>query len=103
METPLEMETTRASRRVWSWTGVVLLALGLLGHLPAASAIGGTARAYRDHIFGFVLLTVVAGAVIFALGSRFWKTRYDISLFALGTVQALIGYLIYLHRFSLHG
>src|SRR5207249_5493599 len=44
----------RSRRRFW--IGVLLLVGGLLGHLFAARAIGGSYVAYRDHIFGFVLL-----------------------------------------------
>jgi hypothetical protein len=92
-----------ATRRTWSSIGVVLLALGLLGHVLAAKAIGGTHMAYRDHLLGFVLITVVAGAIIFGIGLRFWRGRYDISLLLLGAVNALMGLLVYVQRFHVHG
>ena len=79
-----------------------MLAVGLGGHLLAAQAIGGYYVAYRDHIFGFVLIAVVTGAIIAGLGWRFWKGRHDITLLAIGAVQAIFGFLIYLERFNIH-
>jgi hypothetical protein len=93
---------TRAAS-ISSVLGVVLLVLGLLGHVFAAQAIGGTHLAYRDHLLGFVLITVIAGALIFGVGSRFWRGRYDISLLLLGAVNALVGLLVYVQRFHVHG
>jgi hypothetical protein len=83
--------------------GVVLLFGGFMGHVLAAQAIGGTRLAYRDHLLGFVGLTVVTGAIIAGLGWRFWKGRRDITLFILGAVQAIIGVIVYIQRFSVHG
>jgi len=97
------VDAPRETRRIWSLLGAVLLALGLLGHVLAAKAIGGTHLAYRDHLLGFVLITVVAGAIIFGVGLRFWKGRYDISLLLLGAVNALLGLLVYIQRFHVHG
>jgi hypothetical protein len=97
------VDAPRATRRSWSLLGAVLLALGLLGHVFAAKAIGGTHLAYRHHLLGFVLITVVAGAIIFGVGWRFWKGRYDISLLLLGAVNALLGLLVYVQRFHVHG
>lgn len=79
-----------------------MLALGLAGHLFAARAIGGTYVAYRDHVFGFVILSVVSGAILAGLGWRFWKRRVDITLLILGAVQAVIGLVIYIERFNIH-
>lgn len=81
--------------------GILLLAAGLMGHLLAAHAIGGFYIAYRDHIFGFVILTTVAGLIIAGLGWRFWKGRWDLTVLILGIVQAIIGFLIYLNRFNI--
>jgi hypothetical protein len=61
------------------WLGVILLGFGLLGHLLAAQAIGGSYVAYGDHIGGFVILTLVSGALLAGLGWRFWRGRYDIT------------------------
>src|SRR5438067_6529282 len=88
--------------RLRMWLGVILLAVGLGGHLLAAQAIGGYYVAYRDHIFGFVLIAIVTGAIIAGLVWRSWKARHDIPLLALGAVQAIFGCLIYLERFNVH-
>jgi hypothetical protein len=79
--------------------GVILLVVGLLGHLLAARAIGGSALAYQHHITGFFLILLVTGAIIAALGWRFWKGRRDITLLVVGVVQALFGIAIYAERF----
>lgn len=93
------MDDTRPSRRAWVALALILLILGLLGHLIAAHAIGGSYVAYRDHIFGFVLGLVVFGGVAAALGWRFWKRRPDITLLIVGVAQALFGFAVYLARF----
>jgi len=89
-------------KRSWIWLGVILLAVGLSGHLLAARAIGGYYIAYKDHIEGFLLLTLVTGVIIAALGWKFWKGRHDITLLTLGVVQTLIGIVIYINRFNIH-
>ena len=88
-------------KRSWIWVGVILLAVGLSGHLLAARAIGGYYIAYRDHIFGFLLFTVVSGAIVAALGWRFWKGRHDITLLIVGAVQTILGIVIYINRFHI--
>jgi hypothetical protein len=88
---------------LWTGLGVILLGVGLLLHLLSARAIGGSYVAYRDHIFGFVVLTVVSGALIAGLGWRFWKGRHDITLLILGALQTAIGIVVYMNRFSAHG
>lgn len=102
METANAIIMVDTGRRLRLWVGVVLLAAGLCGHLFAAQAIGGHYAAYRDHIFGFVLLTIVAGAIIATLGWRFWRGRYDITVLILGAAQAIIGFAIYLNRFNIN-
>jgi hypothetical protein len=87
----------------WTLLGVLLLGVGLLLHLLSARAIGGSYVAYRDHIFGFVVLTLVSGAIIAGLGWRFWKGRHDITLLILGAVQTIVGIVVYINRFSVHG
>ena len=81
--------------------GIILLVVGLLGHVLAARAIGGSAIAYEHHIFGFFLILVVTGAVIALLGWRFWKGRRDVTLLIVGVVQALFGIWIYVNRFNI--
>lgn len=103
MGTPDMVTTIDRGRRLRVWLGIVLLGAGLLGHLLAAQAIGGTQLAYRDHIFGFVVLTLVSGAIIWGLSRRFWRGRHDITLLTLGVLQALVGLVVYVNRFSVHG
>jgi hypothetical protein len=91
-----------AIKPAWIWLGVLLLAIGLSGHLLAARAIGGYYIAYRDHIFGFVLLTVVAAVLVAALGWRFWKGRHDITLLIVGAIQTVLGIIVYINRFNIH-
>jgi uncharacterized membrane protein (UPF0136 family) len=81
--------------------GALLLVAGLCGHLLAAHAIGGSFVAYRDHIGGFLLASIVSGAVIAGLAVRFWKGRHDVTLLILGVVQALLGLVIYIERFHI--
>ena len=87
----------------WALLGVILLGVGLLLHLLSARAIGGSYVAYRDHILGFVGLTLVSGAILAGLGWRFWKGRHDMTLLILGVLQTVIGVLVYINRFSVHG
>jgi hypothetical protein len=88
---------------LWTGLGVILLGVGLLLHLLSARAIGGSYVAYRDHIFGFVVLTLVSGALIAGLGWRFSKGRHDITLLILGALQTAVGIVVYMNRFSVHG
>ena len=99
MGTTNTIGAVRTGNRLWLWLGAVLLAAGLCGHLFAARAIGGYYIAYRDHIAGFCILTIVTGLIIVGLGRLFWRGRYDISVLTLGVVQAVIGLLIYINRF----
>ena len=64
--------------------------------------MGGYYIAYRDHIFGFVILTAVPGALLVGLGSRFWKGRHDITLLVLGAIQTLLGVVIYINTSNIH-
>lgn len=95
------MDQTRISQRL-SWLGALLLVVGFLGHFFAARAIGGSYVAYSHHIFGFFLILAVTGAIIAALGWRFWKGRKDITLLIIGAVQALFGIVIYINRFNIN-
>ena len=81
------------------WFGALFLVLGLLGHLFAAHAIGGSRIAYTHHVFGFLVGLVVFGAVAAALGLRFWKRRPDVTLLVVGVAQALFGLAVYIERF----
>ena len=92
-------ERSGARRALWMWLGVLLLIAGLCGHLFAARAIGGYYVAYKDHIVGFVILTSIAALILWPLGRKFWRGRSDITVFLLGAVQAIAGFLIYLNRY----
>lgn len=69
----------------------LLLLVGLLGHLYAAHAMGGSQLAYTHHTLGFVIILVVTGGVMAAAGWRFWRSRWEFTLLMIGLVQALIG------------
>jgi hypothetical protein len=101
METSSARAVAGTASRRRAWLGVLLIVVGLLGHLFAARAIGGSYVAYRDHIFGFFLILLVSGALIAGLGWRFWKGRHDITLLIVGAVQALFGLVIYVERFHI--
>ena len=91
-------------RNPWTtWLAVMLLVAGFAGHFFAARAIGGSYIAYRDHMVGFVGLTIISGVIVAALGWRFWRGRNDISLLIVGTLQFLLGVYVYIERFSVHG
>ena len=83
----------RASRP-YLWIGGALLVLGLIGHLYAAHAMGGSRVAYTHHVLGFFLILAVTGGIIAALGWRFWRARPDVTLLAVGAVQALLGLMV---------
>jgi len=102
METSSVIAPAGTASRRWAWLGVLLIVVGLLGHLFAARAIGGSYVAYKDHIIGFSLILLVSGALIAGLGWRFWKGRHDITLLIVGVVQALFGAVIYVERFHIH-
>ncbi len=93
------MTTQRQARTAGSATrislGVVLLAIGLAGHLLAANAEGGHTIHYRHHILGFFLITVVSGILVAALSRFFWRGRHDITLLIVGALQTVSGLLIY--------
>jgi hypothetical protein len=95
------MTDARRSNQMWIWLGVILLVLGLLGHVFAARAIGGSRIAYTHHVFGFFLGLVVFGAVAAALGWRFWTRRPDVTLLVVGVAQALFGLVVYVERFHI--
>lgn len=102
METSSVIAPAGTASRRWARLGALLIVVGLLGHLFAARAIGGSYVAYKDHIFGFFLILLVSGALIAGLGWRFWKGRHDITLLIVGVVQALFGAVIYVERFHIH-
>jgi hypothetical protein len=92
-----------SSRRRLLLIGGILLAAALLGHLLAAQAIGGSFVAYRDHIGGFLVLTLASGLLALGLSRLFWRGRPEITVLGVGAVQAMIGVYVYIERFSVHG
>lgn len=80
-----------SSDRVLRRSGWLLLVLGLLGHLYAAYATGGSWTAYWHHVLGFVVILIVTGGVIAGVGYRYWRSRRAPALFVIAAVQALIG------------
>jgi hypothetical protein len=85
------------------WLGVILIAAAFLLHWLSARAIGGSYVAYRDHILGFFLILVVSGAVIGIIGWRFWRGRPDITTLLIGVVSMVLGVMVYIQRFHVHG
>ena len=103
MTQPIEANVTRPANPLFILLGIALLVAGLLGHVFAAKAIGGTHIAYRDHIGGYFLIALVTGVIIYLAGRFFWRKRPDITLLVFGFVQALFGVIVYINRFSVHG
>lgn len=99
MSSPSTADTPRSPSRLLLWGGVLLLGLGLLGHLYAAHAIGGSRVAYTHHVLGFFLILLVTGSLLAGLGWRFWPSRSALTIFAIGLVQALLGLLVALEPF----
>lgn len=95
------MSEARRSSPTWAWFGALFLVLGLLGHVFAAQAIGGSRLAYTHHVFGFFVGLVFFGAAAIGLGWRFWKHRPDITLLVVGVAQALFGLAVYVQRFHI--
>lgn len=83
------------------WLGVVVLVLGLLGHLVSAYMIRLNPRAYPDHIEGFIGIAVVTGIIIAGLGRLFWRGRRDITWMIFCALQALMGLVVL--GFTLNG
>lgn len=103
MGTPFAAAAPPARSRLPRRGGMLFLGLGLLGHLYAAHAIGGSTVAYVHHVGGFFLILVVTGAVIAGLGWRFWRSRVDVTVLAVGVVQALLGLLVAVEAFRAAG
>lgn len=85
--------------RLLRWGSWLLLGLGLLGHVYAAYAMGGSRVAYTHHVLGFALILVVTGGLIAALGYFFWRSRSALTFLAIALVQALLGLWVALEPF----
>jgi hypothetical protein len=103
MTTPSTASDSTPSRSAELWLGMLLVAAGLLGHVLAALAIGGTRLAFRDHLAGFALILVVTGGLIAVAGRRFWPNRSERTWLIVGIVQALFGVYVYIERFNVSG
>jgi predicted neutral ceramidase superfamily lipid hydrolase len=103
MSDPVARSIAASTRYAFIIAGIALTLAGLAGHIFAAKAIGGTHLAYRDHLFGFVIIAVVSGIIIALLGRFFRTRRGDVSVLIFGVVQALMGAFVYVQRFSVHG
>jgi hypothetical protein len=88
-----------ARSRLLRWGAWLLLGLGLLGHLYAAHAMGGSRIAYTHHVLGFGLILLVTGGIIAGLGRWLWRSHSALTLLAIGAVQALLGLLVALEPF----
>jgi uncharacterized membrane protein HdeD (DUF308 family) len=97
--TPSVAAAPPSTTRLQRWGGMLFLGLGLLGHLYAAHAMGGSRVAYTHHVLGFVLILLVTGGVLAGLGWRFWRSRSALTLLAIGVVQALLGVWVALEPF----
>ena len=100
METPRTLPVPGTLSRTRIWLGVMLIGVGLIGHILAAQAIGRPID-YQHHIIGFFLILIVSGAIIAVLARLFWRGRHDVTLLIVGAVQALFGVFVYLGRFNI--
>jgi hypothetical protein len=75
--------------------GVLLILLGLGGHLLAAREIGGSAHAFSEHTKGFLILTAGSAVIVWALSLKWWRGRTDLTVLGVGVVQLLFGVLVY--------
>ena len=94
MEIQSTADARPPSRRLPRGGVLLLLGLGLLGHLYAAYAMGGSRVAYTHHVLGFLLILLVTGGIIAGLGRLFWRRRPALTWLAIGVVQALLGLLV---------
>ena len=74
--------------------GIILLVIGLGGHLYAAAVNNGSTIAYTHHVLGFFLILAVTGGIIWALGRRLWRSRPDVTLMVVGIIQAALGLMV---------
>ena len=94
MDIPSDGHVPPPSQRLLLAGALLLLVVGLLGHLYAAHAIGGSQTAYTHHVLGFFFILVVTGGILVLLGRRFWPTRRARTLLVIGLVQAVVGLVV---------
>ena len=85
-------------------TGIAaaLLLVGLLGHVLAARAMGGSRIAYVHHVLGFFIIAVPTGLLLLGLARLFWRGRHGVTLLAFAAVQALLGLAVYVGQLQSH-
>jgi uncharacterized membrane protein len=86
------------SRRIGTATAGIaaaLLLLGLLGHVLAARAMGGSRVAYVHHVLGFFIIAALTALPLLGLARLFWRGRHGVTLLAFAAVQALLGLAVY--------
>jgi hypothetical protein len=86
-------------KRVPLWWGIVLLGVGLLFQVLAASATKRNFAAYRNHIVGFAILTLIAVVAMVFIGRRYWRGRVDLWVLTLGAVLAAVAAMTWVIRF----
>lgn len=94
MATRSDTHAPLSSQRLLRASALLLLVVGLLGHLYAAHAMGGSQIAYTHHVLGFFFILLVTGGLLALLGRRFWPTRWTTMLLAIGLVQAVLGLIV---------
>ena len=72
-----------------------MLLVGLLGHLLAARAMGGSRGAYVHHVGGFFIIAALTGLPLLGLAWLFWRKRRGVTLLVFAVVQALLGLAVY--------
>jgi hypothetical protein len=90
--------STPQVRRIGAATSgiaIALLLLGLLGHVLAARAIGGSRIAYVHHVAGFFIIAAPTALPILGIAWLFWRRRHGVTLLMFSLVQALLGMAVY--------
>lgn len=101
-DTPQPAPHVRRIGAATAWIAAVLLLVGLLAHVLAARAMGGSRIAYVHHIFGFFIIAVLTGLPLLGLARLFWRGRHGVTLLAFAAVQALLGLAVYWNQIQPH-
>jgi hypothetical protein len=97
-ETPLSAPTPPRVGSAAVAIAVALLLIGLLGHVLAARAMGGSRIAYSHHVLGFFIIAVLTGLPILGLARLFWRGRLGVTLLVFAAVQAILGLAVYANQ-----
>ena len=97
-DTPAPSPNPRRIGAATIWIAVVLLLVGLLGHVLAAHAMGGSRIAYVHHVLGFFIIIVLTGLPLLGLARLFWRGRHAVTLLVFAAVQALLGLVVYVNQ-----